>query len=182
MTSVAIRELFQIQSRFLRSAHLERDFGDPNALKGYVLTPDMSEFLQRMAGGLAMKSGRRAWRVTGDFGTGKSCFALAMAHLFSERTTNLSPTIRHAVNFKEIGIARPRLLPILITGSREPIGVALLRALHRDLAEACGRGRPPAVLERILNATEAGITDDAVLTLIQEVNEYLVGSGKLRAC
>jgi hypothetical protein len=178
MTSVAISELFQIQRRFLRSAHLERDFGDPNALKGYVLTPDMSEFLQRMAGGLALKSGRRAWRVTGDFGTGKSCFALAMAHLFSERTTNLSPTIRQAVNFKEIGIARPRLLPILITGSREPIGVALLRALHRDLAEAGGRGRPPAVLERIVKATEARITDDAVLALIHEVNDYLVSSGK----
>ena len=178
MTSVAISELFQIQSRFLRSAHLERDFNDPNALKGYVLTPDTSEFLQRMAGGLALKSGRRAWRVTGDFGTGKSCFALAMAHLFSERITSLSPTIRQAINFKEIGIARPRLLPLLITGSREPIGVALLRALHRDLAEACGRGRPPAVLERIAKATEVGITDDAVLTLIQEVNDYLVSSGK----
>ncbi|HET6976670.1 MAG TPA: hypothetical protein VFI24_10135 [Pyrinomonadaceae bacterium] len=178
MTSVAIRELFQIQSRFLRSAHLERDFGDPKALRGYVVTPEMSEFLQRLAGGLAMKSGRRAWRITGDFGSGKSCFALVMAHMFSEGATNLPPTIRQAVNFKEIGIARPRLLPILITGSREPIAAALLRALHRDLANACGRGRPPAVLERIIKATEGEITDDSVLTLIQEVNDYLISSGK----
>lgn len=178
MTSAAIGELFQIESRFLRSAHLERDFADPQALKGYVITPEMREFLKRLAGGLAMKSGRRAWRITGDFGSGKSCFALVMAHLFTDRATNLSPTIRQAVNFKELGIPRPRLLPILITGSREPMASALLRGLHRDLANACGRGRPPAVLERIIKATKAEITDDSVLTLIQEASDYLISSGK----
>src|SRR5688500_4826809 len=124
MTSATIGQLFQIQSRFLRSAHLDRDFSDPIALQRYVVTPHVREFSQRLAGGLAPKSGRRAWRITGDFGTGKSCFALVMAHLFSERATNLSPTIRQAINFRQIGIARPRLLPMLIAGSREPIATA----------------------------------------------------------
>ena len=66
MTSTAIAELFQIQSRYLRSAHLERDFEDPKALTGYVLTPEGRELLSRLAAGLTAKSGRRAWRITGD--------------------------------------------------------------------------------------------------------------------
>jgi hypothetical protein len=178
MTSATIRELFQIKNRFLRSAHLERDFGDSDALKGYVITPEASEFLNRLASGLAMKSGRRAWRITGDFGSGKSCFALVMAHLFTSSVGRLSPAIRQTVNFKDISIPRPRLLPVLITGSREPISVAVLRALYRDLNSVCGRGRPPAVLEKIAKSTEESVTDESVLLLIQEVNDYLVASGK----
>lgn len=178
MTSTAIAELFQIQSRFLRSAHLERDFEDPKALKGYVLTPEGQELLNRLAAGLTVKSGRRAWRITGDFGSGKSSIALVIAHLFSERAAKLPLTIRQAVNFRELGMARPRLLPILITGSREPIAAALLRALYRELTNICGRGRRPAIFERLEMAANVGATDDVVLSLLQEANEYLIGSGK----
>ena len=38
MPNALISDLFNIQSRFLRSAHLERDFADPKALSGYILT------------------------------------------------------------------------------------------------------------------------------------------------
>src|SRR5437016_2335627 len=35
MANKRIADLFDIKSRFLRSAHLERDFQDPGALNGY---------------------------------------------------------------------------------------------------------------------------------------------------
>jgi hypothetical protein len=182
MSEVTIANLFQVQNRFLRSAHLERDFSDPKSLKGYVLTPQSRSYLETLAKGLTPDSGRRAWRITGDFGTGKSSFALVAAHLFSERREKLPPIIRQAVNFKQIGVSRPRLLPLLITGSREVLSVALLRALHRDLVKVCGRGRPPAIIERtkaaIESAAQSGVSDDTVLALIQEANNYLVGAGK----
>lgn len=47
MTEAVIADLFQIQNRFLRSAHLERDFADPKALKGYVSTPEVRDHLER---------------------------------------------------------------------------------------------------------------------------------------
>lgn len=182
MTETLVADLFQVQNRFLRSAHLERDFVDPKAIKGYVLTPQVQGYLHQLANGLTSNSGRRAWRVTGDFGVGKSSFALVIAHLFSERNTKLPPALRGAVNFKEVGLNRPRLLPVLITGSREPLSIALLRSLHRDLQNTIGRGRPPAVIEKIRvalsSATEAGIIDDTVLKLISEANSYVSSSGK----
>ena len=55
-----ISDLFNIQSRYLRSAHLERDFSDPKAVKGYVLTPQAQDSLKRISLGLAAKSGQRA--------------------------------------------------------------------------------------------------------------------------
>lgn len=184
MSEAAIAELFAIQNRFLRSAHLEHDFSDPRALKGYVLTPQSRTFLELLASGTTPDSGRRAWRITGDFGAGKSSFALAAAHLFSARSAKLPPALRQAVNFRQVGAPRPCLLPVLITGSRQPISIALLRALHRDLSNACVRGRPPALIEKLRIATEASretlVSDDVVLALIAEANNYIIASGKAR--
>src|SRR6266853_6191786 len=182
MTEAAIADLFQIQGRFLRSAHLERDFADPRSLKGYVLTPQTRQYLERLASGLTTDSGRRAWRITGDFGSGKSSFALMTAHLLSERGIKLPRPLRQAINFKQIGATRPRLLPVLITGSREPLSTALLRSLHRNLLNTCGRGRQPAIIEKLRAALEVNsvteVTDDVVLTLITEANGYITSSGK----
>jgi hypothetical protein len=76
MPGPKIADLFNIQRRFLRSAHLERDFRDPAALEGYVVTTQIQESLDRVATGLDDKSGQRAWRITGDYGSGKSSFAI----------------------------------------------------------------------------------------------------------
>lgn len=174
-------DLLQIQNRFLRSANLERDFADPKALSGYVLTPQVKAHLQLLANGMNANSGRRAWRITGDFGTGKSSFALVVAHLFSERNVKLPALIRQAVNFKQLGAPRPRLLPVLITGSREPLATALLRALNRVLGSSLGRGRPPAVCRKIeaaLDNPETTLADSEALSLISEANDYVVASGK----
>jgi hypothetical protein len=182
--SAQISELFHIQNRFLRSAHLERDFADAKALKGYVLTPQTQSYVERLATGLSPASGQRAWRITGDFGSGKSSFALLIAHLFSGKSEGLPQHLRQAVNFKSVGAQRPQLLPVLVTGSREPLAVALMRSLHRDLLSTCGRGRIPAVIDRIQTeidrAASKGISDDIVVKLISEANAYLTNAGKAR--
>jgi hypothetical protein len=41
-----IADYIHIQRRFLRSAHLERDFRDPSALEGYVVTPQIQQSLR----------------------------------------------------------------------------------------------------------------------------------------
>ena len=181
MSETAIADLFQIQGRFLRSAHLERDFVDPQALKGYLMTPEVRDYLRRLAAGMHSNSGHRAWRITGNFGSGKSSFALIAAHLFSDRRAKLPTELRQAINFKQLGISSPRLLPVLITGSREPISTALIRGLYRDLASAAGRGRRPSILEKLRVAIESPdnvVPDNMVLSLIAEANEYIVTSGR----
>ena len=62
MAERKIAELFNIQRRVLRSAHLERDFRDPSALDGYVVTRQVNQSLERIVQGLDKKSGQRAWR------------------------------------------------------------------------------------------------------------------------
>src|SRR5215470_5219929 len=89
-----IADLLNIRRRFLRSAHLERDFRDPSALQGYVVTRHIQSSLDRMSTGLERNSGQRAWRITGDYGSGKSSFALLLAHLLSGRARAIPRAVR----------------------------------------------------------------------------------------
>ena len=72
MSEGRIADIFDIEGRFLRSAHLERDFYDSAALAGYVVTDFARSSLSRIGEGLKPNSGQRAWRITGHYGAGKS--------------------------------------------------------------------------------------------------------------
>jgi hypothetical protein len=182
MREAQITSLFRIRRRFLRSVHLERDFADSQALDGYVVTPQTRNHLERLASGLRETSGQRAWRITGDYGSGKSSFALFLAHVLAERGASLPGQLRNAVDFRKLGVPRPNLLPVLVTGSAEPIGVAVLRAITREVAMVSGRGRTPSVVERmhleIKQSASRAISDNTVVELIREASEYVVGAGK----
>lgn len=182
MHAEQISDLFRIQDRFLRSAHLERDFADPKALKGYILTSQTTMYLEQLAAGLDVNSGQRAWRITGDYGSGKSSFALLLAHLFGAQRAHLPEHLLGAIDFKSLGVQRPQLLPVLITGAHEPIAVAILRSLQRDLLATCGRGRPPAIIDQIRSelagATRAPIPDATVVRLLTEAAAHIVAAKK----
>jgi len=182
MPETRVADLFNPPHRFLRSAQLERDFTDPRALEGYVLTPQTRSNFERLASGLRDGSGQRAWRVTGDYGSGKSSFALVLAHLFGERRARLPENIRNCVDFRKLGISRPRMLPVLVTGSSEPLAVALLRALVRELHAQAGRGRLPGVTERIhaeiKRAQDGMVSDEAVVDLVSDANSHVIATNK----
>lgn len=187
MPNARIADLFHVRSRFLRSAHLERDFHDSSALSGYVVTPQVEQYLNRLASGLAPDSGQRAWRITGDYGVGKSSFALVLAHVLAGRSRGIVSDIRERVDFSKLEGRRPKLLPVLVTGSRNPVAVAILRSLNDALQKVYTRGRPPKVLgqiERLLRAAETKAPPDAaVIEAIQEASRFVIagehGSGLL---
>ena len=175
MLKTQMADLFQVRNRFFRSTHLERDFGDPGALNGYVITPSAKTGFERLAGGLTSHSTQRAWRLTGDFGTGKSSFALALARLFGGNDTKLPSDLRRSIDFRGLGVNRPNLLPVLVTGSRSHIGTAILEALARALEESCPRGRRPQIIEKAKAAALKPETRsaEAAVTLLNEAASYL---------
>src|SRR6202012_6029123 len=108
MREKRVADLLNMRTRFLRSTHLERDFRDPAALSGYVVTDFARSCIGRMATGLQTRSGNRAWRMTGDYGSGKSSFALLLAHWFAGHDSKFPPVLRHAVEPHQFGVSRPR--------------------------------------------------------------------------
>lgn len=181
LTANRIADVFDIQRRFLRSTHLERDFDDCTALRGYVVTPPAKEGFERLVQGLSPKSGQRAWRVTGDYGTGKSSFALALAHLLQENGGGLPPEVRKCVDFRSLGVKRPNLMPVLVTGTRAPLSESLRLAMARSLEQVCNRGRQPQLLSRLraISGKNAGLQDGSdEISLLEEARQYLRQTGK----
>ena len=180
MYNVPISDLFRVRDRFLRSAHLERDFNDPKALSGYILTQQVRSHAERLASGLRSNSGQRAWRITGDYGSGKSSFALFLAHILSGQRSQLPPTIRDTIDFKKLGIRVPRMLPVLVTGSVEPLSVALLRSLRRDLVDVAGFKRNARIVqlidEALSNHDQSPIPDATVVELVSDACAQVIQS------
>ena len=174
MSQDRVADLLRVKDRFLRSVHLERDFDDRAALSEYVVTPLVRDSLEQVLSGTAAQSGRRAWRVTGDYGSGKSSLALALARLVSHAPTPLPAPLKQSVDFRKLG-GRPRLVPVLVTGSREPIAVAVLRAVRRALEDLCVRGKKPEVLTHIQALADAdGPPDDAaVVRAVERANAFV---------
>lgn len=180
LNSIPIASLFHITQRYLRSTNLERDFQDSKALENYVLTPHAQECLVRLAKGLHPTSTQRAWRLTGNYGSGKSSFALFLAHWFAGNATKLSKALQVDVRYNRFSIAsRPSYLPLLVTGTREPMGKALLRALCTQFGAQYSRGMKSSLQQRIASASaRKRVGDTEVVELIQAANEKLVKDGK----
>lgn len=181
MSDRPINAVFDITPRFLRSTNLERDFHDPHALENYILTPHGHQCLTRLAKGLRRGATERAWRVTGDYGSGKSSFALMLAHWFSGNARRLKGDLGTAVNYDSFHLAeRPKFLPVLITGSREPMGRAILRALVRTMDEQYTRGGRAALVNDMAQAVESDerIEDADTVRWVLRSNAKLIKDGK----
>ena len=145
MDNVPLSDIFRVKGRFQRSVHLERDFYTENALDGYILTVTAREMLSRVASTLENEITSKAWSLTGPYGSGKSAFALFAAKLLGNP---YAPTTEQALGLLKRGDAllyerfistnghRQSLsgfCPVLISGERAPLSIALLRGLEHGL-------------------------------------------------
>ena len=141
--TIPLSEFFHITGRFYRSVHLERDFYTENAPDGYVLTVTARETLRRVIAALENESTSKAWSLTGPYGSGKSAFALFAAKLLGDPE---SPPAQAAMKllkhgdeslwdqFTDLDLQGGRgFCPVLISGERSPITLALLRGLEQGL-------------------------------------------------
>ena len=175
----AIAELLNPPSRFMRSVQLDRDFDDAGALASYVVTPDVASAFQRVAEGLSSGSGRRAWRVTGDYGVGKSSFALVLAQLLSRPDAPDAHRIAVAIGWVPSSDAA-RLWPILATGARERIA----STIGRGVAECLARRKPgsrEAKAWRAMSAQAASVErsgdPEALMDLLAAVRAQATSQG-----
>ncbi|MBD2704938.1 hypothetical protein IC229_30180 [Spirosoma sp. BT702] len=172
---------FRIQRRFLRSTQLERDWRDPEALQDYVLTNQARQSIGQIAAGLSQNSGLRAWRITGDYGSGKSSFGLLLAHLLHSGVDKLPNSFKKSFG-KESALLTfkkaPNLFPILITGSREALGLAIVRGLYASSTDLIVPISETIVQEWSQVLKEKVVTDEQVLEWLKITHKHVVSTGQ----
>jgi hypothetical protein len=181
MSDKRIADLLQVGNRFLRSVQLERDFQDSAALNSYVLTDFARSCFNRIAEGLDPGSGRRAWRVTGDYGSGKSSFALLLARSLEDRT-QVPQRLRQQLELPKQSNAYPHYTPVLCTCSRRPLGISITEALHRTARQLYSRGSKSKLIleiEAILCSTQEP-SEEQVISLVERLNARIISDGKSR--
>ena len=169
-----IVDLFRIPDRYRRSTHLEQDFADCNALKNYIVTPATIKLFCRLINDITADTGQRAWRITGDFGTGKSSFALALARLLHnpmEPTLgNIWEPLKH--HLEPDLLSTFRMVPVLVTGSREPLVPAVARGIRLAL-ERMNNQQEEDKLTRHLLATARDVEVSSNPSLVPDLFENL---------
>ena len=98
----SMASLMRMHPNFMRSVHLERDINDPSSsLLDYILTPAAKQALERIKIGFKNRSTQRAWRLTGDYGTGKTDFGLMLARVAKGAKDELPKDIRRFISRNE---------------------------------------------------------------------------------
>lgn len=168
--------IFQTHYRFLRSTNIETDWHDPLALEGYTFTPHAALCLSRLAMGLKKGSTLRSWRITGDYGTGKSSFALLLANILAKRVKAIPSGLRSEIKERVPDLLKPTqpvLVPIIITGSRQSLGKSILIALLNVHKENGSHGNFYGKLEKYLTET-SDIGDDVVIEWVKKSQSYFI--------
>lgn len=161
--SQTMLDLLAVRPQHLRSVQIERDYADPSASSHYVVTPFVDTIFDRVGHSLQFCSTERAWRLTGDYGSGKSSFMLAFAR-YAARATDMLPAALRGRN------APVRLEPVLVVGEREPIGLSLVRAL-RQLVARNARKLPKALTKQLHASETLGAT--ALLELVRSIGNWV---------
>jgi hypothetical protein len=193
-----LSEHVYVRGRFTRSAHLEKDYGQPAEGREYHLTEVATQALEAVRSGLSGNRADRALSIIGPYGSGKSAFCIYLAEqaakgmLASSPVSAWSSTEDTAVPPGQKDPARglltpPALLPVLVVGARQPLGPSLVTALFTAL----DRAHLPAIVKQLrekLSGTPAPrqIADlfvAATLALSSEkpVTPKTKGSGKASA-
>lgn len=154
-------------SRFLRSVHLETDLLDADSLQGYLVTSGTRTVLPRLGLARQASSANRAFTITGPYGTGKSAQSLFAARVLAPPEFPGAAAAQRLLHKADPEMAAavlrtkkdaPGLLPIAVTGSREPLVTAILRGVEAALDWIKGRRAAPvtARLNAVREKSQAG--------------------------
>lgn len=116
-----VSDLLAINKSFRKSVQLTHDYNDASSTNDFVVTDFIAESFGRISEAFQQNSTQRAWRITGDYGSGKSAFALNLLkaacgkHKEVSRKLQLKPS--------------PGLTPVIVEGEREPLVTSIGNAL-----------------------------------------------------
>jgi len=161
MSKRNLSHLVKVRGRFQRSVHLVRDWQVQRGLQDYLLTSTAKEIALQVLEGVSHEEGARTWSITGPYGTGKSAFALFLTDLL----VNDPPRHPQAKMLRDdiLNGAHP-FLPVLVTGERESMAPAFVRALEESL-----RGDMPSMARKVARVNRTGrVLNRQIVGLFEE--------------
>jgi len=188
---MSLIDKININTHYTRSINLERDADSQAVVEAYIPTSRALRTLERMAEALKADESPRAWSLVGPYGSGKSSFAVFLAHLLGASSGIATQAAKAALKRNEQMDLRSKFtsvtrgsegyFTVLMTGSPESLGRRLVCSLA-DKSEKIWvgrRGRSPLIVAKLISLAEQheqpAITD--ILVCIKELQDALAGIG-----
>lgn len=161
-----VRDLMRINPHFRRSIQIELDFEDPNSTSGYVATEFVVNSFERIRQAFAKGSTQRSWRITGDYGSGKSAFVLNLAKAVCGKQREIPIPIRGRISSE--------LEPIFVTGEREPLHESIGKAVIKQ-SHGLRRERPPTNGGELIKLVEKAhdLSPNGLFLILDEMGKNL---------
>jgi len=160
-----IADHINVNTYYTRSINLERDKSAKAVLDSYIPTTRALQTLERIAGTLNQENVPRSWALVGPYGSGKSVFAVFLAHLLgqggSAANKSALKTLRKADSSlagqyrRHLG-ADGRYCQVLLSGGPQAFGRSLTQHLAQGAQDFWGkkRGKKPAVIKKLAKAAQ----------------------------
>lgn len=186
MSKTTISDLLGAPGMFYRSVALERDAGDASAGRSFVMTPWLERGAAEILSGMQPGGTRRAWRMIGDFGVGKSALSLAIVQALDPRVSKPEMPMRRLA--ETVGGA-PRMFPLIVTGSRDGLSAGLAAAIAQTIeTKGLVQAKRAAKLAKIADPFDANtnLRDalretgafDGLLLVVDEMGKFLEAAGE----
>jgi len=188
---MSLKDKIKINTHYTRSINLERDAGSQAVVEAYIPTSRALRTFERMADALKADESPRAWSLVGPYGSGKSSFAVFLAHLLGSSSDTATQAAKNTLKrnnqvdlrskFTSVTRGSEGYCTVLMTGSPESIGRRLVHSLAHKAEEiwAARRGPSKAIvtkLSALAEQKEPPATTD-ILACIKELQNALAGIG-----
>jgi len=177
-----ISNFVSVAPRFLRSVNLSNDWRRSESFDGYIVTPNVTQALERIGDGLSEKNGQRAFTLIGPYGTGKSAFTVYLCQLLGQHAENAAKanallSSKHPKLSQQFHRMRNQpkgkggFLPIAVTARRRPIAQLLLEGLNHALSELEKTASVQQLIRRMQDARDHDYWKDTatILNFIEEL-------------
>lgn len=165
-------KVVKVNALYTRAVQLERDQGS-GSFSSYLPTARALKTLSRISETFDNRDQPRAWSIVGPYGSGKSSLALFSAALCGK--DNLTAVKKLATHSKELANRFKNFdcLPVLITGSPEPLSKRLVTTLLSAIREDGRRnaGAKKSLLKELMNLAEM---NDLKPSLVIEAFEKVI--------
>lgn len=184
-----LQDLININTNYTRSINLERDANSSIIVHSYIPTSRSLLTLSRIADSLSSEDNLRAFALIGPYGSGKSAFAVFLSHLlgaFDDEDTKAALQILHKSDqnlYAEFSCPNDRkqgYLPVLITGSPEPLAHRFAVSLHKAAKSYWQGKRGPThkIVKKLEQAVSKQFSIKKIMELICELQNTVAKTGR----
>jgi len=173
-----------INTNYTRSINLERDANSPTIARSYITTSRTLLTLTRISETFVTEDNPRAFALIGPYGSGKSAFAIFLSYLLGPPSNNDTKITKQILKkadpflhtkFSEHTKDKQGYLPVLITGTPEPLAHRFITSLYESAKKYWGKKRGPKhqVIKKLEQATQKNISIKEIISLVSELQQAI---------